>query len=63
MSDTKKGTCEVRVTGLPSNRKKEIENILSHTGTGVSELFRPKVIEVIESFPKHMRETRKPENP
>ncbi len=63
MADTKKGSGEVRVTGLSPKRREEIDNILSHTGTGVSELFRPKVIEVIESFPKEWRDKPKPKFP
>lgn len=49
---------EVRVRSVPEKMKIELKNISDHTGKTISALMRPKIRELIDSYPEHYREPK-----
>lgn len=46
------------ITGVPQKSKRELVNISKNTGIDVSALMKPKVFELINSYPPDMREKK-----
>lgn len=46
---------EIRIRNV-RNMKRELKNISAHTGDTMSALLRPKIRELIDSYPDHYRE-------
>lgn len=46
----------VTVKNVPKHLKRQLQNVSNWTGDSMSALMRPKIREVIDSFPEHYRE-------
>lgn len=55
MSGSKKDKPEVRIKGVSENTHQQICNISDHLGVTISQFLRPKLREIIDSYPEHMR--------
>ncbi len=53
---SKKSSKEVTIKNVPTQMKRELKNISDWTGDSMSALLRPKVRELIESYPEQYRE-------
>lgn len=49
---------ELRIQGVSEKTKQEIINIADNVGVGISELLRPKLREIIESYPEKFRQPK-----
>ncbi len=47
---------EVRITGVPTNVKKELDNIADNLGTTVSALLKPKLREIADSYSQNLKQ-------
>ncbi len=47
---------ELRIRGVSHAMRDQLFNISKNEGTSISDLLKPKIREVIESYPVHMRQ-------
>lgn len=47
---------ELRIQGVSTKTHNELKNIADNVGVNLSELLRPKLREIIESYPEKMRQ-------
>lgn len=46
---------EIRVTGVSENTREALLNIAKNTGVSISNLLRPKLTEIANSYPELMK--------
>jgi len=46
---------ELRITGVPANKAQEIKNIAANLGVKMSDFLKPKIAEIANSYPEHMK--------
>lgn len=49
---------ELRIQGVSNKTKQEIQNIADNIGIGLSEFLRPKLRDIVESYPEKMRQPK-----
>lgn len=49
------GSNEVRIKNIPDRTVQELKNIAAHLGITVSAMLKPKLREIIESYPTNYR--------
>jgi hypothetical protein len=50
---------DLRIYGINGKLKKEIINISKNLGIGISDFLKPKLKEISDSYPAHMKEAPK----
>lgn len=48
----------LKITGIPPSVKEQFMNISDNTGSSMSALIKPKIMELIDSYPEHMRKRK-----
>lgn len=46
---------EIRITGVPEQIKSDLKNIAKNQGVNLGQLLKPKLREIRDSYPEHMR--------
>lgn len=50
---------EIRVRGVSEKTQTELMNIAGNSGVNLSNFLRPKLTELVNSYPEHMRQSPK----
>lgn len=55
MAETNRDHREIRIRGVGKQVRTDLENIAENLGTSVSDLVKPKLWELSNSYPEHMK--------